>query len=137
MTATEETPPLQADLPDILRLVAELATVQPMGRRGRQILMALHVAGLDVEKMDGLVVEGEVYAARWHAEYAVCHCGDGKHEYRRDAPRSRGHWHFRRTDADNDLKRAKQQWSAWESKSKPEPHLVTHLVASTGTELVR
>lgn len=137
MTATEETPPLQADLADVLRLVAELATVTTMGRRGRQISLLLHNAGLDVAKFDGLVVEGEVYTAKWHAEWAVCHCGDGKHEYRRDAPRSRGHWHFRRADADADLKRAKQQWSAWETKSKPEPHLVHHLVASTGTELVR
>jgi hypothetical protein len=137
MTATEETPPLQADLADVLRLVAELATVTTMGRRGRQISLLLHNAGLDVGKFDGLVVEGEVYAARWHAEWAVCHCGDDRHEWRRDAPPGRSNWHFRRTDAETGLKRAKQQWSAWESKSKPEPHLVTHLVASTGTETVR
>lgn len=135
MTATEDTPPLQADLPDILRLVAELATVQPMGRRGRQILMALHVAGLDVEKMDGLVIEGEVYNARWRQEYAVCHCGDDKHEFRRDAPPGRGHWHGTKHDAQSLLNEAIARWEAW-TPNRPKPHLATHLVASTGTERV-
>lgn len=136
MTATEETPELQPDLSDVLRLVAELSTVSTMGRRGRQILFELAHAGDHVEKFEGLVIEGEAYGMRWHAEFAVCKCGDGKHEYRRDAPHARGHWHFRRFDADTELKRAKQQWAAWESKSKPEPHLVKQLVASTGAERV-
>lgn len=136
MSAIEPTPELQPDLPDILRILSELATVPTMGRRGRQILFELAHAGDHVEKLEGLVIEGEVYNARWHAEYAVCKCGNDKHEWRRDAPHARGHWHFRRTDADTELKRAKQQWSSWESKSKPEPHLVKQIVASTGAERV-
>jgi hypothetical protein len=136
MSATDETPELQADLSDVLRLVAELATVPAMGRRGRQILLQLHAAGADIERMNGLVVEGEVYDARSHAEYAVCMCGDRRHEWRRDAPHGRSHWHFHRRDADAQLKRAKEQHARWERK-RPEPHLVTHLVATTSTEVVR
>jgi hypothetical protein len=130
-----ETPELQADLSDVLRLVAELATVPAMGRRGRQISLLLHNAGLDVGKFDGLVVEGEVYAARWHAEFAMCRCEDGKHQFGTGGI-GRSYWHSNRRDADIQLRSARGVWAEWE-QHRPEPHLVTHLVASTSTEVVR
>lgn len=135
MTATEETTPLQPDLPDVLRILGELAHIPTMGRRGRQILFELAHAGDHVEKFEGLVIEGEVYGITWRQEFAVCKCGDGKHEYRRDAPHGRGHWHEARRDVDALLAVAVNRWSSWE-KHRPEPHMVTQVVATTSTEKV-
>jgi hypothetical protein len=136
MTATDPTPDLQADLPDVLRMVAELGTVRPMGLVGRRILLALANAALDVEKFEGLVIDGEVYAMRWRKEWACCKCGDGKHEWRRDAPQARSHWNFTRTDAESEVRQASQQRMSWNPGS-PEPHLVSHIVATTSTEEVK
>lgn len=126
MTATEDTPPLQADLSDVLRLVAELATTPAMGRRGRQILFALSNAGHDIEKFDGLVIEGETYTASWRKEYAPCGCRDGVHRFTRDSYFGRSYWTETRVDAEQIVRR-------WGTGG----HLVTHLVATTGIEVVR
>jgi hypothetical protein len=134
MTA-EPTPDLHADLPDVLRLVANLATVPRLGREFRSTALALADAGADVERMDGLVIEGEAYDVQWRHEWALCHCGDGKHEFRKDWPRGRGQWRRTRREADAEVTRARQQRVSWET-NKPEPHLVTQLVATTGTEVV-
>lgn len=135
MTAVEETPELHADLPDLLRLITELATVPTMGRRGRQILFALANAAHDVEQMTGLVIEGDVYTAAWTTEWAACKCGDNRHEWRRDAPEGRGLWHLARRDAEAEVKEAQRHHMSW-YPGRPTPHLVKHLVATTTTEKV-
>jgi hypothetical protein len=134
MTA-EPSPDLHADLPDVLRMVASLDTVPRLGREFRRTAQALANIAPDVEHMNGLVIEGEAYAVRWYREHAICHCGDDRHEYRKDWPRGRGHWHLRKDDAEAELRRAEQQRASWESH-RPEPHLVWHLVAETTTEAV-
>jgi hypothetical protein len=135
MTATDETPDLHADLPDVLNLVAKLGAAPRLGRDFRRAALTLANAAEDVEHMNGLVIEGEAYNVRWYHEWAVCHCGDVRHEYRKDWPRGRGHWHLRKDDAETELRRAQQQRASWESH-RPEPHLVWHLVAETTTEAV-
>lgn len=136
MSAIEETPELHADLPDLLRMVAKLATVKRLGRDFRRLALALADAGADVERMEGLVIEGEAYAATWRQEYAVCRCGDGKHEERRDAPPGRAAWQRTRREADASLATAVARWK-WGARSNPEPHLVHHLVSTTTTEKVQ
>jgi hypothetical protein len=133
MSAIDEMPDLQADLPDVLRLVAELATVPAMGRRGRQILLQLHAAGSDVGRMDGLVIEGETYAVTWRKEHAVCRCGDREHAARKDWPRGRGAWRWTLREASAELQRARQQ--RLHSALMPVPHLVSQLVAVTPAEV--
>jgi hypothetical protein len=135
MTATEETPELQASLGDTLAMVAKLGAVRRLGLEWRRLALALSNTAPDIACMDGLVIEGEVYAARWRQEYAVCHCGNNLHEYRRDWPRGRGHWHTTKREAQAMLKQAQDQRASWEPR-RPEPHLVSHLVATTATETV-
>lgn len=122
------------DLADVLGMVERLGSVRPMGRDGRRLAIAL--SAVDVEALYGLVIDGECYDMRWVKEFAVCLCGDGKHEFRRDAPQGRGHWHSTRRDVDSALKDANAAHANW-YPNRPVPHMVTHLVATTGTEIVR
>lgn len=123
MTGPEEKPELQADLSDVLRLVAELATIPTMGRRSRQILFALANAGHDVERFDGLVIEGEVYPARWRKSYAACGCRDDAHTWTRDNDWfGRGNWMDNRADAQARVDRI-------------QGHLVTQITAYTPLEV--
>ena len=124
MTDADETPELQADLSDVLRLITELATVATMGRRGRQILFALANAAHDVERFEGLVVEGEVYGVRWHQEWAPCGCRNGDHTFSRDGWFGRSYWTTDKT------------WAAAKA-NRLKGHLVTRLLASTTTEVVQ
>lgn len=135
MTNTEETPPLQADLPDVLRMVARIATVPRLGRDFRRIALALANAGHDLDRMDGLVIDGETYSATYRKEFAVCRCGDGKHEARRDAPPGRAAWQTTRREADASLATAIDRWQ-WAGGRTPKPHRVFHIVATTSTEAV-
>lgn len=129
-----ETLRLRATLADLLRLVTELRDIPAMGRRGRLILLALKQAAHDVPLMGGVVAGGEVHAAIVRREYAVCHCGDGQHEFRKDWPRGRGSWSTSRHDTEGRLRRVLAQHATWDPK-QPEPHLVTHLIATTATEV--
>lgn len=126
----------RADLPDVLRMVATLATTHRMGAEFRASSLRLADAGHDLEHMSGLVIDGEVYGVQHKQEWAVCRCGDGKHRFNRDSTYARGYWHETRRDADEMLARAVKRWAEWEPKS-PEPHLTTRLWATTGTEVVR
>jgi hypothetical protein len=135
MTA-EETPELHADLGDVLRMVTTLDRPPRLGAIWRKIALALTNTAPDVEKMHGLVIEGEVYDVAVRHEWAPCSCGDGRHEFRRDAPRARGHWHQTRRDAEEQVRRMQERRIISEPRA-PQAHLVTHLVATTTTEEVR
>lgn len=126
---------LRATLSDLFRMVEELRDIPAMGRRGRQILLELKQAAHDLPLMGGLVIKGDLYAVTSHREWAVCHCGDGKHELRKDWPRGLGMWTTERA-ATEELKKATAQHTSWGTPGRPEPHLVTHLVATTPTEAV-
>lgn len=124
MTDTEETPELQADLSDVLRMVAELATIPAMGRTGRKTLLRLADAAEDVDRFEGLVIEGEVYNVTWHQEWAACGCKDGLHSFSRDGWFGRHYWTMDKA------------W-ALQKSVKVKGHLVTRFLASTTTEVVR
>jgi hypothetical protein len=125
MAAEEEAPELQADLPDILRLVETLGTARRMGRLWRKAALALADAAQDLERMNGLVVEGEVYTAHWRHSWAACGCRDGKHTWTRDnAWFGRAGWQETRADAQAQADRVRG-------------HLVTQLTAYTPMEVVQ
>jgi hypothetical protein len=125
-----------ATLEDLLRMVEKLGTEKRMGREWRKLALRISDAVEDLKTMEGLVSEGEVYAlGRVWKEHATCKCGDNKHEYRRDAPEARGHWHQTRRDAETELVESKQHHVMW-YPNRPTPHLVARLAATTGTEKV-
>jgi hypothetical protein len=127
--------PEHATLEDVLRMVSRLGQEKRMGRDWRRTALALTAAAADLEHMDGLVHDGEVYNATIATEYAACKCGNARHEFRRDAPEGRGHWNFTRLDAEAQLAVAHQNRLSW-YPNRPVPHLVVHLVATTTTEKI-
>lgn len=130
MEVTEHETP---DLADVMGMLARLHTVAPMGRDGRRILLAL--SAVDPEKLDGLVIDGETYDITYRTQWAVCRCGDKKHEARRDAPPGRAAWQTTRREADASLATAIDRWQ-WAGGRTPKPHRVFHIVATTSTEAV-
>lgn len=127
---------LRATLADLFRMVGELRDIPAMGRDGRRILLSLKQAAHDLPLMGGLVVKGDLYAITAREEWAVCHCGDDKHELRKDWPRGRSDWARSKPAALEQLKRARQQHTTWDTPGRPVPHLVHHLVATTPPEEV-
>ena len=123
MTAAADSPELHADLSDVLRMVASLDVMTRLGQEWRRRALALSDAAPDVERMDGLVIEGEVYALdRVRQEWAPCGCKDGQHEFSTDAPWfKRGYW--------------TEKAAAMKTAETLRGHVVTHLVATTPMEI--
>lgn len=126
--------PTTPDLADVMGMVDRLGATSVMGRDGRRLALAL--SAVNVESLEGLVIDSEVYSITHRTEWATCRCGDGKHEERRDAPPGRAAWQRVRREADASLALAIARWK-WGARTSPEPHLVTHVVAVTSTEVVR
>jgi len=121
------------DLADVLQIVEILGSIPMRHRNWRRA--ALSLADADLGALSGLVVKGEAHAARIFEEFAVCYCGDELHEYRRDAPIGRAHWHSTREAAEEELEHGRLFRAKWEPK-RPAPHLVSHFVASTATRVI-
>jgi hypothetical protein len=124
--------PMPLKLAVLLNHAARLKAVPRLGRDFRREALAL--ADADIDGTAGLVVQGVAHEARIYEEFAVCWCNDEKHEYRRDAPRGRAHWHSTRRHAEAELREAIKGWMKWYKPEKQSmPHLVCHYVASTPT----
>lgn len=127
---TEQPPTLT----DLLTMIETLGTSPRLGREWRRTALALTNTAQALGGMSGLVLAGEVQESSSRFEWAVCRCGNERHEFRRDAPTGRGHWQ-QLSDALTESKQAASQRTSWDPKARtPEPHLVIHLVTTTDTK---
>ena len=120
----EDTPELHADLPDLIRMIARMPTVPRLGSIWRELALAISDAGEDIDRMAGLVAEGEVYNVRWEQQWAPCACKDGKHRFTRDGWFGRLGWMETRADAEK-------------RRDRVRGHLLTRLIATTSMEVVQ
>jgi len=112
-------------LEDVIRMVAGLALDRRLGRDWRRRALALTDAAAELESMSGLVIDGQVYDARHHQDWAPCGCKNKQHQYIPDNPWfARSHWTETRADAA-------------ELTAKYRGHLVTRLTATTPIEEVK
>jgi hypothetical protein len=121
---TEETPELEAELSDLLRMVTRMGEAPRLGKEWRELALAITNAAGDVEKMSGLVLDGEVYNVRVEQHWAPCGCRDGKHRFSRDGWFGRAGWLDDREEAEK-------------RKDRVRGHIVTRLVAATSLEVVQ
>jgi hypothetical protein len=134
MNYDETLPPTSPNLEDVLGMVEALNSKADSLWRYN---LALALSHTDLNALSGLVVRGHAHEVRIFQEFAVCRCGDERHEYRRDLPPGRGHWHSDRDVAEADLRHAVEHQVIWDPKYRnPVPHLVSHYIASTQTRPV-
>lgn len=126
----------RADLSDVLGMVAVLGTAVRLGGEFRRTAQALADAAPDLEHMDGLVHDGEVYNATVRQMWGACRCADDLHDRSPSEQLNIDFWRPTKRDAEERVARMVERRGRWE-KDGPVPHLVSHLVARTSVEVVR